>query len=123
MRPAGGEQVIDGMALQTPDLHRFSLARVEHAGPFAQDLGRAGAGTGAAHDIRLEDRLRRAGEVFGANLVDEGGNVDAGRAGGDARRLVAIEAAIRLDDRLARCQRRMQVGKRFLRLGIERSRR
>ena len=59
----------------------------------------------------LEDGVGRALEVAAADLLDEAGNVDAGRAGGRAGGGVAEVAAVGVDDRLGRRQRRMHVRK------------
>src|SRR5207253_1789016 len=68
-------------------------------------------GARVAEQVRFEDALRRAAHVFGRDLADESRNVDAGRTGGDAGSVVAVEAAIGLGDRLPRRVRRLGVGK------------
>ena len=59
------------------------------------------AGTGAAERIGLEDGARCAAQVVFADAADEARHVDAGRAGLHARRVVAIEAALGLDQGLS----------------------
>ena len=63
---------------------------------------------------------RRAERVAGGDLADEQRNVDRGRAGALARRVVTEIAAIGLDPRLVRAERRMQIGEiRLQRLAAE----
>ena len=50
------------------------------------------------------------GGVAHADLADEQGNVDRGRAGGGAGRVEAEVAAVALDHRLMHAERRMNVG-------------
>ena len=93
------EQLIGGIALQRADLDRLVLRAVAHAGLLAQRLGRADPRAHAAQDVLLEDGHRRALEVAGGDLADEARDVDAGRAGLDAGRVVAEVAAARFDQR------------------------
>ncbi len=63
---------------------------------------------------------RRAERVAGGDLTDEQGNIDGGRAGALARRVVTEVAAVGLDSRLMRAQRRMQIDEiRLQRLAAE----
>ena len=72
-------------------------AAIAHAGLLAQHLGRADAGAHAADDVALEDRAAPAPlRIAGRDLADEERDVDAGRAGLDAGRVVAEIAAARL---------------------------
>ena len=103
------EDRIRGVALQQADAHRPVFVRVAHAGFLAQHLGRAHARAHAAHDVFAEDGVRRALEIAAADLLDESRNVDAGGAGGGAGRVVAEVAAVGVDDRFGRRQRRMHV--------------
>ena len=97
------------MTLQQADLDRLVLVRVAHARVFAQHFGRTDARAHAAEHVRFEDGLRRAAQVVVGDAADERRHVDAGRAGGDAGRVVAVVAAIRLDQGLRLRQRRMRV--------------
>ena len=103
------EEMIGGIALQRADIDRLVLAGHAHAGALAQDLGRADPRAGAAEDVLLEDGDRRALHIAGGDLADEAGNVDAGGAGLDAGRVVAEVAAARIDQRLARLERRLDI--------------
>ena len=87
--------------------------RVAHADVLAQDLGRADARAGAAERCS-GSRMSRAAprRLSSAMLRMKLGDVDAGRAGLHARRVVAVEAALRLDQRLRARQRRRDVVER-----------
>jgi hypothetical protein len=87
-------QRVGGVALQPADLDRLALGRLAHAGLLAQRLGRADAGAHAAEDVLVEDRLGRRLGRAGRDLADEERDVDRGRAGGDAGRIVAEIAAV-----------------------------
>jgi len=115
----GGEQMkaecrgmVGRVALQATDVDRPPREVEHHAGAFAEHLGRADTRAAATEHVGLEDRPRGSGDVAGGDLVDEGGDVDPGRTGLDARRVVAIEAARGLRVRLLRRQRRLDVGQR-----------
>ncbi len=102
---------VGGMTLQLPDLDRLALGLHAHAGLFAERLGRADAGAHAAQDVLVEDRLRRRLGHPGRDLADEQRDVDLGRAGRDAGRVVAEIAAVGGHLRLVAVKRRVQVGK------------
>jgi hypothetical protein len=102
----GRHEEVGRMALQGADGHGLALLRLPYANLLAEDLGRTDARAAAAEDIALQDRDSRAAQIAGADFADESGNVDAGRAGFDAGRIVAIIATISLDPRLVRRQRR-----------------
>ena len=112
---AGGEQRIGGVALQAADLDRLALGDLADADLLAQGLGRADPGAHAAHDVGIEDGLGGAERVAGGDLADEQRDVDRGRAGLDAGRVVAEQAALGGDARLARAQARVEVGEVALR--------
>jgi hypothetical protein len=105
------EDRIGGVALQQADAHRPVLVRVAHARLFAQNFRRTHARTHAAHDVFAEDGVCGALDVAAANLLDESGNIDAGRAGRRARSVVAEVAAVGIDDRFGRRQGRVHVRK------------
>jgi hypothetical protein len=62
-----------------------------------------------AEDVRLEDGPGGAAQIVLGDPLDEGGDVDAGRARFDARRVDAVVAAVRLDQRRAAIERRMRL--------------
>ena len=101
---------VGGVALQPADLHRLALGDLAHAGFLAQRLGRADAGAHAAQNVLVEDGLGRAERIAGRDLADEQRDVDRGRAGLHAGRVVAEIAAVGFDQRLVMIERRMQVG-------------
>ena len=78
---------------------------------FAQHLGRADARAHAAQRVGFEDGARRAAQVAVGDAADEGRHVDAGRAGGDAGRVEAVQAALGFEQRLRASQARAGVGK------------
>ncbi len=98
------------VALQQTDPHRLALGVLAHAGLLAELLGRADAGTHAAHDVGRQDRFGGPDIVALGDLPDEERDVDRGRAGLDAGRIVAEVAALGLDEGLVPRQRRRQVG-------------
>ena len=100
---------IRGIALQQPDLNRLALGIVAHAGFLAQRFGRADAGAHAAEDVLVENRHSRRFRMSRLNLTDEHRNVDRGGACHLARRVMAEIAAIRLDERLMRIERWVNV--------------
>jgi hypothetical protein len=107
---AGREQAVGGEALQEADLDRLALGRLAHAGLFAQGLGRADPGAHAAHDVGVQDGPRRPERIAGGDLAHEEGDVDRGRTGGDAGRLVAEQAALGRHPRLEPVERVVQIG-------------
>jgi hypothetical protein len=103
-------QPVGRAALQRADPHRPLLLRRAHAGGLAQDLGGTNTGATAAENVLLQDLHRRATQVAGGDAANEAGNVDSGRTGFQARRVVAEVAAAGLDHRLVGGQRRVRVG-------------
>ena len=116
-RLAGRHLRVDRVALQQADSHRLALGRLAHAGFLAQGLGRADARAHAAHDVGVENRFGGAERVAGGDLANEERNVDRGRTGALAGRVVAEVAAVGLDLRLMGGERRMQVGEIVAELG------
>ncbi len=99
------DQPVGGVALQPPDLNRLAFRRLAHAGLFAQCFGRADAGADAAEHVLGKDRARRRFRGAGGDLADEKRDVDGGRAGGGAGRIVAEIAAIGGHQRLVVAER------------------
>ena len=93
------------------DLDRLALGLHAHAGALAEVLGRADPGTHAAQDVGVKDRHRRRIGRARRDLADEQRDVDAGRAGGDAGRIVAEITAVGRDARLVPGQGRCDIGK------------
>src|SRR6185436_663931 len=91
--------MIRGVTLQAADLDRVSFAVEHDAGAFAQDGRWAHAGATGSQDVGAQDGSRRAGQVAVGYLFDERRDVDAGRAGLDARRVETKKAAVGFDDR------------------------
>ena len=90
--------MVRGVALQPPDLHRITFPVEHDASALAQHFRRADPRAARAEDIRAENRAGRAGEIAVGDLLDEGGDVNARRAGLDAGRVEAKQAAARFDD-------------------------
>ena len=99
------------IALKPANLHRLALLGGAHANLLAQHLGGADAGTGAAQRVGVQDGACGAAQVVVGNAADEAGHVDAGGAGGDAGRVMAVQAALGLDQRLASAVARRGIGK------------
>ena len=102
---------IDRMALQPADGDGLALLRGAHAGLLAQGLGRADAGAHAAQRVGFENGAGRTAQVAVGYPSNKGGHVDAGRAGGDAGRIKAVEAAFGFKQRLGCSQARTGIGK------------
>jgi len=107
---AGAHHHVGRIALQPADLDGLALGGGAHTGFLAQGLGRAHAGAHAAQDILRKDGLSSPLGIAGHDLADEQRNVDGGRAGLHAGRLVAEIAAVALDQRLVRTERRIEIG-------------
>src|SRR5581483_10766708 len=95
-RRARADRPVRRVALQVADANR-PLVGVVDAGAFAELFGRADARAARADGIRLHDRARAAEQIAGRDAPDEARYVDPGRTRARARRVVAVEAAIRLD--------------------------
>ena len=107
---AAVQQPVGGVALRAGRCWTgLPSCAVAHAGTLAQDLGRADAGAAAAQDVGLEDGERRTLDVVGLDAADEARDVDAGRAGLDAGRVVAEVAAAGVDQRPLAVERRVQL--------------
>ena len=104
-----GHDRLGRIALQAADRDRRALPRVVDARAGTQHLDRADARARVTQQVRGQDRARRSAHVLGRDLADERRDVDAGGTRGDARRVVAIEAAIRLGDGFAIAIERLQV--------------
>lgn len=87
--------VIRRVTLESSDLYRVIVAVEHDAGAFAEDLGRADARATRAENVGAENGARGAGHVRGHDLLDESGDVDAGRAGANAGGVEAKKAAPR----------------------------
>jgi len=102
--------VIGSVTLEQSNQYRLALGVVvTHAAAFAKDFRGAHPGAAAAEDIGFQNGFCCAINVVVTDLADEAGNVDVRRAGLDAGRVIAVQAALAFDDGLARRQRRMQV--------------
>ena len=104
-----GKEGVGGIALQRADLHGLVFVGIAHAGLLAQHLGGAHAGAHAAQRVGLQDGAGGAPVVVLRNAVDERGDVDARGAGRGAGGVVAVVAALGLDQRLRPGERRVGV--------------
>ncbi|MNE08228.1 hypothetical protein D3C80_1008740 [compost metagenome] len=103
-------RVVQGIALQLTNQYRCAfLMVVTHAGLLAQHFRGADPGATATQNVGREDLLGSALDVLLVDVADEGGDVDAGGARVDARRVVAIQATGAFQLCLARVQRWRQV--------------
>ena len=107
--PAGLD-VVGGVALETTDLDGLFIASFEDAGAFTEDGGRADAGAGSAEDIGRKNRASGANRIIVRDFFDESRDIDASRAGSDARGVKAVEATTRLDMRLLGVERGFELG-------------
>src|SRR5581483_9932920 len=92
--------VIERVALQIADADRRIARRVIDARAFAKFFGRTDARAARAHGIGVHDRRGAALDVAGRDFLNERGHVDVRRARVHARRIVAIQTAIRLERNL-----------------------
>jgi hypothetical protein len=97
-------------ALQSTYIHRVTASGGADAGALTQNFGGADAGATAAENIRIEDFIRRTAQVSGADAANEARNINAGRAGFDARRIIAKVTAIGGNDCLGGVKRRVRIG-------------
>ena len=102
---------IHRMALQAPDLDRLALLGGANASLFAQFFGRADPGAGAAQRVGLQNRPCSTAQVVVGDASDEAGHINAGRAGGHAGCVEAVQAAFGLDQCLATGQSRCRIRK------------
>ena len=107
--PSSGKGGIRREALQAADLDGAALRCLAHAGPFAEVFRRADPGAHRTHDIGIEDGLRGRYRLAVGDLANEERYVDRGRAGRNAGRIVAEEAALGGDPRLVWIERRSQI--------------
>jgi len=109
-RARPGEVDVGGVPLQLADLDRLRVLAVAHARLLAQHLGGTDPRAHAPERIGLEDAARGAALVALRDALDEARDVDAGGAGRDAGRVVAVVAALGFDLGLRPRQRRMRIG-------------
>ena len=108
--PVARHPGVGGEALQAADRPRLALGRLPHARLLAQRLGGTGPRAHPAQDVAVEDGLRRRPRRSRRDLAHEEGDVDAGRTGRHAGRVVAEVATVRGHGRLVGGVRRPQVG-------------
>jgi hypothetical protein len=118
---AARQGVVGRVTLQPPDLDRFLKQSLFDARTLAKDLDRADPCTRRADRIRVEYHPGGAVEIAARDLFNERRYVDVRRARVHARRVVTVEASVRLVKCLGRCECRVDVGKVLLDLSyIER---
>jgi hypothetical protein len=84
------EHVINGVTLQAAYLNRLLPFFVHHAGAFAQHFCGANTSATRAQNICFKDHARRAAEVTGVYLLNEGRHVNMRWTGVDAGRIKTI---------------------------------
>ncbi len=102
---------IGGIALKAANLDRLAFGHFAHANLFAQGFGRAHTGAHATQNVFLKNLHRSRFGNAGADLANEHRNVDAGRTGRLARRVITEITTIRRNRCLVRIQWRVQIGK------------
>src|SRR5205814_8127321 len=108
---AARDHRIDGVALQSADLHRLFPFRIQHTRSLAQHGRWANTGTTLSKNVGAQDGFCRAAQVAGDDLADELRNVDPCRTSFDTWCVMAEEAARSLLERLRLCERRIDVRK------------
>ena len=103
--------VIGGVALQASNFHRAAFELIDDAHAFAQNFGGADSRATGAENVCLQNDARGTSRVAVRNLADEGRDIDARGTGLDARSVETEQTAMSFDERLARFQRRVEVGK------------
>ena len=96
------ENVIHGVALEPADFDRLLLFLVHYTGAFAEDFSGTHASAAVAQNIRFEYHARRATQIVSRDFLDEGRDVNVGRARHGARRVKAEKTARGFDGGLAR---------------------
>jgi hypothetical protein len=74
------------------------VVMAEHTRALTKHLGGANARATRAENVCCEDRFGSGRDFACGYLFDESGNVDTRRAGVNAWRIIAIEAALRLSE-------------------------
>src|ERR1019366_3325551 len=82
-------------------------------GAFAEDIDGTHAGATEAEDVGVENGLRAAAQIAGGDLLDKARHVDVGGAGGGARSIEAIQAAVGFDHRGWRIEGGVEVRESF----------
>ena len=102
--------VIRRVSLQPADFYRRAFAVQHDTRPLAQNFGRTHSGATGAQNVRAENRSRGTGQVASGDFLDEGRNINAGRAGLNAGGIEAKHAAVGLDDGLLSSIARRNLG-------------
>ena len=103
--------MIRRMALQQADLHWLAFRRLPDAGLLAQGFRRTDPCAHSAKNILVEDGAGRAIKIAGRDLPDEFRNIDRGRTGCHAGRVIAEIASVGRDHCLMLIKRRIRVRK------------
>ncbi len=103
------ENVVNGVALQAPDLDRLLAFFNHHASAFAQHLRRTNTPAAVPQNIRGKNHARRAAQVAGGYFLDESRHVDVRGTRKRTRCVKAIQAASRFHSGLALTQRRFNL--------------
>ena len=104
-----GVQRVHREALQARNLDRLLIEAVHHAGAFAQNLHRAGAGAACAQNIGVENGAGGPRKIAAGDLLNKARNIDMRRTCAGAGRIEAEEATIGLWNRSLFVERRMQI--------------
>src|SRR5262249_24119031 len=107
------KEMFHGVALQPTDLNGLLVVSVIHAGALGQDIHRTNARAARAENIRLQDRQRGAAKIPLRDFLDEAGNVDVCGTRRTARRIEAVQAAVRFKKRFLRFEARMNFRKQL----------
>ena len=105
--------MIHRVALKPTDLDRLIVA-AEDAGSLAQLFDGTHTGAGRRHQVGLQDGHGRPGYVIGRDLADECRHVDVCRTSLNAGRVKTVQAAVRLEPRLAHAQRGFELAETLL---------
>ena len=98
-RGAARVERVHGEALQPSNLNGLLVVAVHHAGAFAQDLDRAGAGAAGAEDVGVQDGAGRSSQVAAGDLLDKPRDIDMRGASRGAGCIEAVEAPVGFGDR------------------------
>ncbi len=102
---------IHRVPLQQRNLDRLPILPVQHARTLAQHVHGAHPRAARAKNIRIQNPQRRPAQIARRNALDEPRHIDMRGARGRARRVETVQAAVGLNHRSLRRQRRLQLAK------------
>jgi hypothetical protein len=97
--------------LQQRNLDRLPILPQQHARALAQHVHRAHPRAARAQNVGVENAQRRPAQIARGDALDESRHIDMRGTRRRARRVKTIQAAVGLNHRCLRGQRRLQLAK------------